>query len=97
MRKVYGVFAEGVFLGVTPSAREMHYRCLWGNMTAEGPPHKRRSSAKHRYLAQLVCDLVFSTHRGVFLKGLVCDSGRFTHRGAQGGRKGATPCALEGV
>ena len=46
MRKVCGVFAEGVFLGVTPSAREMHYRYLWGNMTAEGVPHKSTPSAK---------------------------------------------------
>jgi hypothetical protein len=45
MWKVCGVFAEGVFLGVTPSAREMHYRYLWGNMTAEGVPHKSTPSA----------------------------------------------------
>ena len=45
MRKVFGAFAEGVILRVTPSAREKHYRYLWGNMTAEGSPHKKGPSA----------------------------------------------------
>ena len=45
MRKVCGSFAEGVFLRVTPSARKKHYRYLWGNMTAEGSPHKKGPSA----------------------------------------------------